>query len=102
MATRAEALPQQVARHFAAHVRGESAVRGLWLGARQDGIDLWLVTSDTESTVEDRLYEAGYALEEAFPEATIHLHLLSPRLCVDGDPDAALPPGLTEVPLRAE
>ena len=102
MAIRAGATPQQIARRFAELVREEPAARKLWLEVRDHDIQLWLLATDTDRETENRLYEASFVLAEAFPDAPIHFHLLVPRFYVNGDPQAALPPGLEEIPLRAE
>jgi hypothetical protein len=95
-------IAAEIGRSFAAHVRSEPAAQRLWVRARGDGVELWLVTAPTDPETVYRLHEAGVRAEAQFPDFELCLHVLNARNYSQLDPSTSIPTGAVEVPLRPE
>lgn len=84
---------------FAEAIRGEQAVRQLWVRRHRGYLELWLLTAPTEPEIERQLYAAGVDLQREFPDADIDLHILNPRYADERELAEMIPPDAEKVPL---
>ena len=91
----------ELAAALAEMVRDEPSVLRMWVSSHRGVASLWLLTEDMESQDELRLYGLAGDLQDRFPYALFHLHLLSPQYYEWFDLDMLLPQGAEEFALRA-
>jgi hypothetical protein len=100
MAVRATTAVHKLTRHFAAALKAEPAVRGLWVRPVRDYVEFWLLTEPIDADAERRLYAAGTDLYERFPDANVRVRILNPRLFEPGDLTTLIPSDAQPVPLQ--
>jgi len=91
----------ELAAALAEMVRHEPSVLRMWVSSHGGVTSLWLLTEDMESKDELRLYGLTADLQDRFPGALFHFHLLSPQYYEWFDLDMLLPQGAEEFALRA-
>jgi len=82
-------------------VKHEPTVLRMWVSSHRGVTSLWLLTPEIESDDERRLYWLTGDLQDRFPSALFHFHLLNPRYYEEFELDWLLPQGAKEIVLRA-
>jgi hypothetical protein len=82
-------------------VSDEPSVLRMWVSSHRGVTSFWLLTPDIEPREELRLYGLSGNLQDRFPDALFHLHLLIPHYYEWFDLDMLLPRGAEELALRA-
>lgn len=90
----------ELASALAELVRDDPSVLRMWVASHRGVASLWLLTEDMESKEELRLCGLAGELQDQFPYALFHLHLLIPHYYEWFDLDMLLPQGAEEFALR--
>lgn len=104
------AIPQQhesqpvdvheLAAALAEMVRHEPSVLRMWVSSHRGVVSFWLLTPEIEAEEERHLYGLSGDLQDRFPDAFFHVHLINPRYYEWFDLDMLLPQGAEEFALR--
>ena len=90
----------ELAAAFAELIGHEPSVLRVWMSSHRGVVGFWLLTPEIESDEERRLYRFSGDLQDRFPEALFHLHLLNPRYYESFDLDVLVPRGAEEIALH--
>lgn len=92
----------ELAAALAEVVRHEPSVLRMWVSSHRGVASLWLLTPPIEAEEERHLYGLSGDLQDRFPYALFHLHLLNPVYYEWFDLDMLLPQGAEEIALCAD
>lgn len=101
MAVKHSTSAQAIGRAFAKLLRGEASARRLAVRAVRDYVEVWLLTEPIDGETERRLYNAGGAIHDHFPEARIRFHVVNPRHYEDSGTLPPVPDEAEDIPLRS-
>jgi hypothetical protein len=86
---------------YAEAVRHEPAAEQLWVRANRGEVELRLVVNEaTDADTELRLYGAGLALHDRFPDSHPFVIVINPGRYERLDPAEVIPRDAEEIPLR--
>jgi hypothetical protein len=93
---------QEIGRLLVETIRDDVAARCIYVQAGRDALEVWVLLEPIGVDAEDRFYEAGAALQRAFPDVVIRFHLVNPRLFAPDInlPGDVIPSGAIAIPLQ--
>lgn len=91
----------ELAAALAEMVRHDPRALRMWVSSHRGIASLWLLTTTSiEATDERRLYGLAGDLQDRFPDALFHLHVVNPLDYASFELDLVLPTGAEEIALR--
>jgi hypothetical protein len=95
---------ESLGRVFAKAVRGDDAVREIWVTEDQDGFIISVFTDEIDADHERKIYARSLDVHEKFPEALFEVHVRNPANysfeSFGEMRDTLLPPGARKAQLQ--